>query len=440
MISHQFMAERRLRHTFNRLTTVESKFAMRVSFLVLIFLFGVQQIRLFSDEPVDVCFWTPFDFDVHQEGAEIFRYNGIELGTMSDGFEKVLAKLATLPAGSSIVWGPEYSRCYSCGSTSRTISSRYPAQWTKLKAIAHRRNLHLSAFYPTPPIVPKPAAENATKFGSDREATASFFWSNYYGELTEPGHVLYYLDNRFIGVGDAGLDAILRHLKTLPYGSSYTFPKYELSGRLAFERFTAAEITKFNEKLRGFKPFLHRVAEFREVIAERMLVYRSWIIPSPISIHRDDSASWGTINTNSLLASTGRIVRRNQELTKLDAVLDWRDYHAALSDEQRRPESSSTYTLNSRDIGKGIEGFKKITKMIDNLPNGANLAVRVCIRTQAPFVCPVVVEGERHFEQTGYEPYKELLPWLLTIVEKKHLNLFWLPDEAGPFVTCEFSK
>ncbi len=98
------------------------------------------------------------------------------------------------------------------------------------------------------------------------------------------------------------------------------------------------------------------------------------------------------------------------------------------------------YSLSGKELGRGIGGLAAAVSRIEQLPEGSILQIRVCLRTKAPFKCPITYEGIRHFERTGHEPFEGLIPWFIDIAKSRKLQLEWLPDEGESCGDCEFSK
>ncbi len=141
----------------------------------------------------------------------------------------------------------------------------------------------------------------------------------------------------------------------------------------------------------------------------------------------------------------GRIVRHDERpLLRAAARLGWSRYETAagtaVSDRARQPESSAVYTLDDIELGQGVAGFAKAMDRLAALPEGSVVQVRVCLRTQGPFVCPLIYEGYRHFERTGYEPYCGMFPWLIDVARKRQLDVQWVPDEQPSCLACELNR
>ncbi|MBC7820928.1 MAG: hypothetical protein IAG10_28930, partial [Planctomycetaceae bacterium] len=121
------------------------------------------------------------------------------------------------------------------------------------------------------------------------------------------------------------------------------------------------------------------------------------------------------------------------------ARLSWVRYDAH-DRFKRKLETTAGYTINDVEMGEGVAGFAKAMQQLAALPEGAVVHVQVCLRTKGRFVCPLIYEGQRHFERTGYEPYCGMIRWLVDVAEKRKLQIEWLPDEAESCGDCELNK
>jgi hypothetical protein len=282
---------------------------------------------------------------------------------------------------------------------------------------------------------PLAAALQAEERLERKQQRLNIEWRNFHGPNTPPEDVLYLLNGQFIGRGDQAFQRLLGELEKLPERAEVTIPQYELRGRWARESFSDEELRAKNAELRGVVPFSARRAEFDAVIAKRNLIvqYNSQLpgLGSDTVIDWESSDQHG----NSFV-SFGRIVRYDGKPSKAAATLGWVDYEPTRSNT-RQPESRAVYTLNDVRMGKGVEGFAEAMERIGKLPEGSIVNVRVCLRTKGPFVCPIVYDGHRHFERTGFEPYIGMFPWLVDVAKKGKLEIQWIPDEQKSCLDCE---
>ena len=98
----------------------------------------------------DVTFSTPYASG--RPTTANFYYDGYAIGKGRDGFAAIVEKIAKLPAGTSIVWGPNYSRCGGCsGSEPKCVAKfLYPDLWEQFQEHVDRRGLFVSSDYPGP--------------------------------------------------------------------------------------------------------------------------------------------------------------------------------------------------------------------------------------------------------------------------------------------------
>ena len=92
---------------------------MRILMFVLV---GTVSLEIFcfvgaasaiGQENRDVTIKTPFPPGERPETAD-FYYNDRAVGRNREAFETIIQRVALLPEGTSIIWGPNYSRCGSC--------------------------------------------------------------------------------------------------------------------------------------------------------------------------------------------------------------------------------------------------------------------------------------------------------------------------------------
>jgi hypothetical protein len=273
----------------------------------------------------------------------------------------------------------------------------------------------------------------------------SIEWHNFHGPNTPHEEVLYTVNNRYAGRGDKAIDDILAKLNQLPIGSVVSLPRYENSGRWAHETFSKQELGVRNAKLRDLVPFTARKHEFDQRISARQL-QTDFVQVSPALRSLRTVMDWNSGDQyGEAFVSFGRIRRHDEKLRPAAARLGWTGYEVGRRDEhgqrQKRPvESEAIYTLNGVEVGTGVAAFAKAMTKIGALPEGSLVQVRVCLRTKGPFICPIIYEGHHHFERTGYEPYVGLYPWLTDVVQRKKLQLEWVPDEQKSLEDCELAK
>jgi len=103
-----------------------------------------------GEEPRDVTFSSAGE-SISPRTAD-FYFNGQAIGPSRNGFAAIVAEIRKLPAGSSIVWGPDYARCGACSGAEPACIPKflYPDLWKELEKLVAERKLHLSSSYPGP--------------------------------------------------------------------------------------------------------------------------------------------------------------------------------------------------------------------------------------------------------------------------------------------------
>ena len=262
-------------------------------------------------------------------------------------------------------------------------------------------------------------------------------WRNYRGNETRHNEVIYLVDGAYVGRGDQGFDQVLSMVDALTKGATVVLPQYRLSGRMATEGKSRDEIERRNQELLDLAPFGNRRQKLDDVIRKRKL---SLIHDDELPGQASTVVSWGGGDRRaSAIASFGRIVYHGETSGIPSLRLGWSDYRAN-ERRKREPESSARITLNEQTTGKGIDGFAAAMQQIEALPPGSLIQVKVCLKTKGPFTCPLIYDGHRHFERTGYEPYFGMFDWLIMVASTKQLEIEWLPDEAESCQDCELNK
>ena len=265
--------------------------------------------------------------------------------------------------------------------------------------------------------------------------TLKINWSNFHGPNTPLEGVLYFANDEYVGRGDAGLDEVIARMQKLPRGSFVSYPQYSLGGRVVHETLSEDEIESQNKQLKKLVPFSARRKEFLQVINKGELEVSDSHHGFLRKANRVSVRDWEAGDDYGVaFASFGRIVRHNERRSPAVAALGWSRWNP------REPESTAVYTFNSEETGAGAVGFEAALKRLARLPAGSVVQVRACIRTQAPFTCPIVFQDAPHFERTGFEPYCGMYPWLIDVAQQHKLQIEWIPDEAKSALQCELSK
>jgi hypothetical protein len=262
------------------------------------------------------------------------------------------------------------------------------------------------------------------------EARFFFEWRNFRSVATPHEEVVYLIDGKLAGIGDAGFDVVLNRLRQLPKGQDIAYPQYHL-GRGAIE--SIPDMKQVDSYVRQFEakdpvPFEKRRKEFDDLIKQKhFAVGRDSITSgSDASIYEYEEAP---AFLKSLL-SFATIVRDGAKPSKADAVISWKQDH----DQLRHPTSSADYFFNSDKVGNDTQGFFSVLKRIESLNDGATVRIDpVCIRTHGPFSDPVLMKGYRHFETTGEEPFRGLIDILADMAHRKCLQVEVIPDEGRTY-------
>jgi hypothetical protein len=406
------------------------------------------------EQSQDVTVFTEF-YNCDEPASIPFCYKGQYVGEGREAFQHILEKVKKLPAGTSIVWGPDAERCGHCcpGQIENMAKYLYPEQWKELLTIVEQNKLKLSSTYgrcgcrkpePKPvtgqqqePTLAPPLVNEPKKF--------RFQWHNYRGPTTPHAEVFYELNGRVIGCGDLAFQIILKELATLKPGDIVSRPIFQYSGRWSSDAFDEAELNANNEKLKMIVPFATQFDEYQRILKDNQLVekdnFSGGIRPDRV----DNVMDWGEDDHNFTFGHEGNIIHHTAQPRPAALRLGWTNYpHLGLSDRKtnkpRPSEQSAFYTINGKSTGQGIHGFAGAIKQIEQLPAGSVIQVEACIRTRAPFVCPIIIENKRHYERSGYEPYIGMLPWLIQVAHDKKLEIDWIPDEGGSIFNCEINR
>jgi hypothetical protein len=291
-----------------------------------------------------------------------------------------------------------------------------------------------------------PELADALRTQTNNDQRLQIAWSNFQGPGTPHEGILYEVNDQFVGRGDDGFDRILASIDRLPAGTGIVLPRYRYSGRWAVETFSSKKLDEKNTKLRVIVPFADRTDELDAKIAERELKVTFSEISPGTDVPGTVMAWHSGDRFGQAFVSFGRIVRRDELPRPAAATLSWTRYETgerrAKSENRskRQVESEAFYTLNDVEMGQGVAGFAKAMDKLAALPPRSVVGVRVCLRTKAPFACPLVYEGHRHFERTGFEPYVGMFPWLINVAERRKLEIDWMPDEQQSCGDCELNK
>jgi hypothetical protein len=268
-------------------------------------------------------------------------------------------------------------------------------------------------------------------------------WHNFHGKNTLSDEVLYFVDGQYVGRGNIGIDAIFREMDRLPRDAQINMPRYELSGRAAFENYGQESLKEINAELARLVPFAKHKDEFdRRLEAGQLHVtYADQRPPitragTPETVHLWE----GYDALPNEFVGRGRIIRHDDAPQPAAALLDWTNYDAHETGRNRAVESAAVYRIDGAELGAGVAGFEAALERLAALPEQSVIQVRVCLKTKGPFLCPIVYKQTRHFERTGIEPYLGLFPLLINVIENRRLQVHWLPDEGKSCGACPLNK
>jgi len=262
------------------------------------------------------------------------------------------------------------------------------------------------------------------------EARCSIEWRNFRSVATPHEEVVYLIDGKLAGMGDAGFDAVLKRLRDLPQGQDIAYPRYYL-GRGAIE--SIPDMKQIDSYIKQFEakdivPFDKRRKEFDDLIKQKHFAVGRDSITSGSDASIDEYEEAPAFLKSLLSFAT--IVRDEAKPAKADAVISWKQDR----DERRRPTSAADYFFNGDKVGRDTQGFSAILKRIELLNDGATVRIDpVCIRTHGPFSDPVLIKGYRHFETTGEEPFRGLIDILADMARRKQLHVEVIPDEERAY-------
>lgn len=365
--------------------------------------------------------------DLEREKGNDIRFNEKSLGHGKPAMAELLKLVSKLPQGTSIVWGPNYDLCGACGGGERMLTNSF-TEWSELEKIVEKNGLFLSSCYPGP--VFRPIVKGNDLIEADYEIT----WTNYRGADTPHDEVLYQFNGDYLGRGEAGFKAVLDRLRKAPQGKSVYWTRYEYRGRWASEWFTQEQLRAKNAEVAKLLPFAKDKKQLDELITQRKLA----IAEFPFG---ESPFDWGD-RYGQAFVTAGKIIRHDEKPRSPQARLGWIGPSTQKKSYKELRDLLSTihYTLDDVDQGAGVAGFTKAMERLEKLPEGAVVQVKVCLRTKGPFTCPLIYEGQRHFERTGFEPYAGLYPWLLDVAAKRKLQIEWIPDEGKSCYDCELNR
>ena len=254
-----------------------------------------------------------------------------------------------------------------------------------------------------------------------------FEWRQIRTDTLTPEEVVYLIDGKAAGVGKAGFNVVLKKVRRLPQGAYLEYPQYCVAPHAACP---GKEREAF--ALKDPVPFWKRRKELSDLVRQNHLVVgrtRSFCFPQSECGGRVYEELEAEQFLRSLL-QFAKIVRDGARRVKADAIISWKQKQG----EWRRPIGEATYFYNGEKSGIGTNGFLAILKRLESLSNGTRIRIDpVCVRTHAPFLDPVVMKGQRHFETTGEEPFRGMVDLLAEVVQRKQFRVDVIPDEGKPY-------
>ena len=267
--------------------------------------------------------------------------------------------------------------------------------------------------------------KNAWPMFANCPARCRFEWRNFESKATPLAEVIYLVEGKVAGTGDSGFDAVLKRLRELPRDAYVEYPQYHLHPQAFFgqskyrQEFESQDLVPFGKR----RTELDNLVKGSGFAVKRIRVFY-WPKPKyEDRVDENEKEGW-------FLASLLRfavIVRDGAKPAQADVIISW----TKTRDERRHANSEATYLYNGEKIGSGTRTFLAVLKRLESLKDGATVRIDpVCIRTHAPFACPIVWKGQRHFETTGKEPFRGLVDLLAELAERKRLHVEVIPDEG----------
>ena len=390
-------------------------------------------VTILAEPPTDEVFDAEFEWQVHERrnGDEVtYEHRFLADGKVLKDYDFELF-FGRLPEKSRVLVKVSLANPLTKGQTA-TLAAAIQRAWdSDIDAPVRRGKLQMTITIPqglVEAVKTATAAAVTNSLGVD--------WDNFRGVDTPHEEVLYTINGDYVGRGDAGFDRVLARIRELPKGSQLWLPQYEYSGRYAVETMGVEERAAANKEARTIAPYSRRRSELEAAIKSRALdVQHVRALPGKSTV-----LSWNSGDRYGYtFVSHGRIIRHNEKPRRAAATLAWTGY-AAGEKRDRQSESEAMITLNRREVGKGVAGFAKAMDAFAQLPPGSVVHVKVGLRTKGRFLCPLVYEGQRHFERSGFEPYFGMYPWLLEVAKANKLEIEWIPDEQESCGDCQLNR
>lgn len=281
-----------------------------------------------------------------------FYFNDRAIGSGREAFAAIVTRLRMLPAGTSIVWGPNYNRSGSGpGGPGCVPKFLYPDLWSELESVVKERRCVLSSAYPGPFTM-----NVGRHFPADLSAAL----------LTNSPKP----DERF--------DAVLDWEVGEKLDNKELEPELSVVQERRWHRFSSAD-----KPLLGFdlQLFFRRLPENKRVLVRLTVnkgVEEASIANSPAELAENIRAVWrkevheDLKNRKLSVALSGPpaildVLRNEAKESELPRINWWRYYGPGTE------HAGVLYGVNGQYIGRGDEGFDRVLAAIGKLPVGSGV-------------------------------------------------------------------
>jgi hypothetical protein len=313
-----------------------------------------------GEESPDVTIDTPFRPGQRPKTAN-FYFNGRAVGEGREAFEEILKKIRLLPAGASIVWGPNYKRCGECsGSEPECLPKHlYPDLWFELGKIVKDRQLTVSSDYP---LLLKPHRRTAqiafpAEIVSDNSPDQAQFDATLKWQIGEPS-------NRVKTSAD---DEV--------YGGRSHWFQTNNSGLVGFQRELFLDRIPENSRL-----LVHvTIRDDQQPADATALAQMAGLIDNGLDHFFSRHVRLGKLKTTVVVPAAildhlkdrrKDKPNKNQPSPANGLWIQWKNYHGAGT-----PHDEVLYFANGKLLGRGDSGFDRLLKKIDELPAGATVEI-----------------------------------------------------------------
>jgi hypothetical protein len=392
-----------VRETAPRFTVVMT--AMFLAWLLL------NSTPILSEEIQDVTFSTPYKSG--KPTTADFYYNSRAIGSGREGFAEIVQRIDKLPPGTSVVWGPDYSRCGACSGMEPACVPEflYPDLWKRLETSVMKHHLFLSSMFPgpfcrfsnfnIPGMMPvplsvddpktqqrfdvildweireihragnshsgKPAGGNAIagRFISSGKPLVDFDLDLFWGRIPEQSHVLIrisWADKAGLPNEGDRLRALAKHIRAAwPYG--------------------------VNQQLKYGKLIAVLTA------------------PAPLA---------------EALKAEKQVEEQRQR-----RIITWSNFHGP-----NTPSDEVLYCVNNRFVGRGDEAFQRILAQLDKLPRHTEVTIpryQYSGRATAES-CSPKERDKKNAELRSVVPFAAQRTEFDALIAKRNLTLSYFPE------------